>query len=207
MAMELHDQTGQDLNVLKLRIKQLQDRLPPDQPGLKQSCREMMSFTGQIIETVRRITRGLNPAALETLGLRAAVEQMVCELGDYGGCSIQTEIEVLERIVSHKTQISLYRIIQEALTNINKHARATRLAIKAIEDPDTSAIRVFVEDNGRGFDTQKCLGPEGREKGMGLAAMEERSRMIGGLMTIQSRPGQGTCITICLPAQKQTETP
>jgi PAS domain S-box-containing protein len=207
MAMELHDQTGQDLNVLKLRIKQLQDRLPQDHPDFKQSCREMMAFTDQIIETVRRITRGLNPAALETLGLRAAVEQMVCELGDYGGCSIETDIEVLERIVSHKTQISLYRIIQEALTNINKHARASRLAIKAIEDPDASAIRVVVEDNGKGFDTQKLLGPGGRQKGMGLAAMEERSRMIGGQMTIQSRPGQGTCITIRLPAQKQTETP
>lgn len=200
MAMELHDQTGQDLNVLKLRIKQLRDRLPLDQPDLKQSCREMMVFTDQIIETVRRITHGLNPAALEALGLRAAVKQMVYELGDYGGYSTQTDIEALERIVSHKIQISLYRIIQEALTNINKHARASRVAIKAIEDLDASAIRVLVQDNGKGFAIKKNLGPEGCEKGMGLAIMEERSRMIGGQMTIQSRPGQGTCITISLPA-------
>jgi PAS domain S-box-containing protein len=200
MAMELHDQTGQDLNVLKLRIKQLQDRLPLDHPGLKQSCGEMMVFADQIIETVRRLIHGLNPASLEAIGLRAAVEQMVCELGDCGGYSTQTDIKALERVVSHKTQINIYRIIQEAMTNINKHARATRVAIKAIEDQDASTIRVVVKDNGKGFAIQKILWPEGRKKGMGLSIIEERSRMIGGQMTIQSRPGQGTCITISLPA-------
>ncbi|MGD9216187.1 MAG: ATP-binding protein, partial [Desulfobacteraceae bacterium] len=105
----------------------------------------------------------------------------------------------LERVVSHKTQINIYRIIQEAMTNINKHARATRVAIKAIEDQDASTIRVVVKDNGKGFAIQKILWPEGRKKGMGLSIIEERSRMIGGQMTIQSRPGQGTCITISLP--------
>ncbi len=207
MAMELHDQTGQDLNVLKLRLRQLRDRLRKDQPGLKQSCTEMLAFTDQIIDTVRRITRGLNPWTLEALGLRAAVNQMVREFSDYTGCSIQTGIEPLERVVSRDTQISLYRIIQEALTNINKHAQATRVAIKAIENKDTGAIQVVVEDNGKGFDSQKVDGHEGRENGLGLAAMELRSRMIGARLTIRSQPGQGTCIIVSLPAQKYTEVP
>ena len=200
LAMELHDQTGQDLNVLKLRLRQLRDRLRKDQSGLKQSCTEMMAFTDQIIDTVRRMTHGLNPPALEALGLRAAVEQMVREFGVFTGCSITADIEPLERVISRETQVSLYRIIQEALTNINKHAQATRVSIKALEDEDAGAIRVVVEDNGKGFDSQTIHGQEGRANGMGHAAMQLRSRMINARLTIHSQPGQGTCITVTLPA-------
>ncbi len=207
LAMELHDQTGQDLNVLKLRLRQLRQRLRKDQPGLKQSCTEMLAFNDQIIETVRRMTRGLNPSALEALGLRAAVKQMVREFSDYAGCGIQTDIEPLDRVVSRDTQISLYRIIQEALTNINKHAQATRVSIKAIEDEDACTIRVVVEDNGKGFDSREVHVREGRENGMGLAAMQLRSRMIGAQLTIRSQPGQGTRITVSLPTQKCAEIP
>jgi len=205
LAMELHDQTGQDLNVLKLRLRQLRDRLRRDQPLLKQSCTEILAFTDQIIETVRRMTRGLNPSALEALGLRAAVKQMVREFSDYAGCRVKTDIEPLERIASRETQISLYRIIQEALNNINKHAQATRVSIAATED--AGAIRLVVKDNGKGFDSRKAYAHEIRGNGMGLAAMQLRSRMIGAQLTIRSQPGQGTRISVSLPAQKDTEVP
>jgi len=204
MAMELHDQTGQDLNVLKLRLRQLRDRLRKDQPTLKQSCAEMLAFTDQIIDTVRRMTRGLNPPSLETLGLRAAVQQMVREFGDYAGFGIQTDIEPLERVTGRETHISLYRIIQEALTNVNKHAQASRAVIIATEDPNANTIRVVVEDDGKGFDSKKIHTEEDRENGMGLAAMQLRSRMIGAQLAIWSQPGQGTRITVNLPAQKCT---
>jgi PAS domain S-box-containing protein len=207
LAMELHDQTGQDLNVLKLRLRHLRDRLRRDQPVLKQSCTEMLTFTDQIIETVRRMTRGLNPSALEALGLRAAVKQIFREFSDYTGCSIQTDIDPLERVASRETQINLFRIIQETLTNINKHAQATRVSIKAIESEDTGAIQVVIEDNGKGFDSRKIHGNESRENGMGLAAMQLRSRMIGAQLTIQSQPGRGTCITVKLPAQEHRGIP
>jgi PAS domain S-box-containing protein len=204
MAMELHDQTGQDLNVLKLRLRQLRDRLRKDQPLVKQSCTEMLAFTDQIIDTVRRMTRGLNPSALEALGLRAAVKQMVREFRDYAGVSVETDIDPLERVTGRETQISLYRIIQEALTNINKHAQATRAVILSIEDDDAGAILVVVEDNGKGFDCRKVHTEEDRENGMGLAAMQLRSRMIGARLTIWSQPGQGCRITVNLPVQKCT---
>ena len=199
IALELHDQTGQDLNVLKLRLQQLRDRLRKDQPVLKKSCTEMLAFTDQIIETVRRMTRGMNPSALEALGLRTAVNQMAREFRDCAPFHITTEIEPLERVAGHETQLGLFRIIQEALTNVNKHAQATQVTIRAVENGSANALKMIIEDNGRGFDHKGMHMEEGRERGMGLAAMQLRSRMIGAQLSIQSQPGSGTRITVTLP--------
>ncbi len=199
IAMELHDQTGQDLNVLKLRLSQFRDNLRKDQSVLKQSCAGMLSFTDRIIDTVRRITRDLNPAILESLGLRAAVQQMVREFRDYAGICIQTDIEALDRVENLETRINLFRIIQEALTNINKHAQATVVVIEATADGDERGLRVLVEDNGKGFVFKGEQASGGRGNGMGLAAMHLRSRIIGAGLKICSQPGKGTAITISLP--------
>lgn len=199
IALELHDQTGQDLNVLKLRLQQLRDRLRKDQPALKKSCTEMLAFTDQIIETVRRMTRGMNPSALEALGLRTAVNQMAREFRDCSPFRITIDIEPLERVAEHETQLGLFRIIQEALTNVNKHAQATQVMIQAVENDITRAFQLVIEDNGKGFDYKGRHVEEGRERGMGLAAMQLRSRMIGAQLNIQSQPGRGTRITVTLP--------
>jgi PAS domain S-box-containing protein len=205
IALELHDQTGQDLNVLKLRLQQLRDRLRKDQPALKQSCAEMLTFTDQIIETVRRLTRGMNPSALEALGLRTAVNQMVREFRDCAPFRITADITLLERVAGHEIQLGLFRIIQEALTNINKHAQATQVVINAVENKITRTVRLVIEDNGRGFDCKEIHREEGRERGLGLAAMRLRSRMIGGQLTIQSQPGQGTRVIVDLPGLEMTK--
>lgn len=205
IAMELHDQTGQDLSVLKLRLKKLHDRLRKDQPTLKQCCLEMLAFTDEIIGNVRRLTSGLNPSVLEALGLKAALKEMVREFTDYAGFGIETDVEALEGIVDREIQIGLYRIIQEALTNIHKHAEATRAAVNSFEEE--SGIRVIIVDDGKGFDCGADCAAEGRKNGMGLAAMRLRSRMISAQLTIQSQAGQGTRITISLPRQKFTGIP
>ena len=93
-------------NVLKLRIK-LGDRFRKDQPALRHSCAEILSFADQIIDTVRRMMYGLNPSVLEALGLRAAIEQMVREFADYTEISIQTDIKPLKKVTSRETQINL----------------------------------------------------------------------------------------------------
>ena len=205
IAMELHDQIGQDLNVLKLRVKQVQDRLRRDQPALTQSCSDLREFTSQIIDNIRRITRGLSPPALESLGLRAAVNQMVREYGELSGIEFQTRLESLKRIDDRDTRIGLFRIIQEALTNAHKHARATRIAIDVREEGP--GIQVVISDNGRGFAFDKVSPDQGRRKGMGLAAMRFRSRMLGARLDIQSQPGQGTRIALYLPIPEGPEGP
>ena len=199
IAFELHDQTGQDLNVMKLRLQQLRDRLRKDQHSLKKSCTEMLAFTDQIIETLRRMTHGMNPPALEALGLRTAVKQMAREFKDCAPFRIAIDIESLERVTGHEIQLGLFRIIQEALTNINKHAQASQVGIQAVENDMTRALQLVIEDNGKGFDYKGLHMEEGRERGMGLAAMQLRSRMIGAHLNIQSQPGRGTRITVTLP--------
>ncbi len=94
-------------NVLKLRIKQLGDRFRKDQSALKHSCAEILAFTDQIIDTLRRMMYGLNPSVLEALGLRAAIEQMVREFADYTEISIKTDIKPLKKVTSRETQINL----------------------------------------------------------------------------------------------------
>ena len=205
IAMELHDQTGQDLTVLKLRLKQLRDRLRKDQPGLKQVCSEMMQFTDDIIGNVRRMTRGLNPSVLEALGLKAAIKQTLREFTNFSGIRIKTSIEPLEQVRNRETQISLFRIVQEALTNIHKHAQATYVTVRAVHDEH--GIRLVIEDNGKGFDFIAVASAKAPEKGMGLAAMQLRGCMIGAQLDIQSQPGQGTRITVSLPAGSITGVP
>lgn len=202
IAMELHDQIGQDLNVLKLRVKQVQDRLRRDQPALKQNCSDLREFTSQIIDNVRRITRGLSPPALESLGLRAAVKQMAREYSELSGIEIHTHLEPLERIDDRETRIELFRIIQEALTNAHKHARATRMTIDVLEEGQ--GIQLIIADNGKGFALKGVSPNQGRRKGMGLAAMRFRSRMLEARLDIQSQAGQGTRITLHLPIPDRT---
>jgi PAS domain S-box-containing protein len=200
IAMELHDQTGQDLNVLKLRLRKLRNRLRKDQPALKQCCAEMLDFTDEIIANVRHMVHGLNPPTLDALGLSSAVRQMAREFKAHAGIDVHTEIDLLDAIDSRSGQIGLFRIIQEALTNVHKHACARRVKIRTFEEKEPPGIRVVIEDDGHGFDRSDA----DIAKGMGLAAMRLRSRMIGARTTIQSAAGQGTRITIRLPGETPT---
>lgn len=203
IAMELHDQIGQDLNVIKLRLKKLLDRLRKDQPALKQDCSAMLAIADKIIDEIRLITKDLSPPALENLGLAVAVRQMVREFNKHTGIPIESDIALLERIIAPDIRIGLYRIIQETLMNIHKHAQAARVTIKAVEDP--TGIELKIQDNGKGFYFPATA--EGPGNGMGLEAMNLRSSMIGAQLTIQSRIGAGTCITVRLPVQKETVVP
>lgn len=198
IAMELHDQTGQDLNVLKLRISAIRNKLRKDQPGLKASCAQILTYTDKIINDVRRLAHGLNPAALEALGLGGALRQMVRELTQYSQLKIKTRIAPLERIADRDIQTGLFRIIQETLSNVYKHARATEVTINAIHT--VKGLQIVVRDNGKGFQVKSV---KSGEKSMGLATMRLRARMIGARLTIRSRPDHGTRVKIILSGLKR----
>lgn len=201
IAMELHDQTGQELNVLKLRIKALQDKLRKDQPRLKEGCAQVLTQVDNLIDDVRRMAHGLNPAALESLGLVGAVRQMVREFSEYCPMKIKSRIASLAHIVDQDTQIALYRIIQEALTNTYKHARATEVKINAAFT--TKGVQVLVGDNGRGASLQVIERAARDASGMGVATMHLRARMIGARLTITTRPGRGTWVKVVLPGLRK----
>ena len=197
IAMELHDGCGQYLNVMKLQLKGLQHQLPADATGCIEICNQLLSGFDKMINDVRNIAHGLKPAALDLLGLAAATRQMIREFSAAGDLQIESHIDLLDLIDDPMTQVCLFRIFQEALTNTRKHARATWTLITV--DRDDRQIRIRIQDNGVGFDAgRQPLRPDGRN-GMGLKAMTLRCRMIGATLSFDSAVGQGTCLNIRLP--------
>lgn len=196
IAMELHDGCGQDLNVLKLQLKALEHRLPPDAADLKPAFDQLQVDTGKIIDALRNIAHGLKPAALESLGLSAATRQCIREFSDVTGIQTEAQLERLDGVTDPIARICLFRIFQEALTNIHKHARATCVLFAASQDDRKLEIRIV--DNGVGFDHLAQSGQAAESKGMGLSAMALRCRMIGATMAMDSEPGKGTRLTIRL---------
>lgn len=199
IAMELHDQTGQDINVLKLRLAGIRQRLPEDQPTLKASCDSILELIDKIIEDIRRLAHGLNPAMLETLGLRAALRELIHTFSKETRIEVRTSnLKALNQPWPLESQIVLYRILQEALTNIYKHARHARVWIRAWRK--AKSVFLLIRDNGNGFDRDKmpkhALKPH---SGMGLAAMALRARMIGADLQITSKPGRGVNIILEIP--------
>jgi PAS domain S-box-containing protein len=200
IAMELHDQTGQDIIFLKLQLQALKNRLRKDQNNLKKECDKILTLTDRIIEDVRRMAHGLCPSQLQTLGLCAALKAMIRNFSEKTRIPIHFDVEALDQCFPPETQIILYRISQEALTNIYKHARAKTVRIDVNRQGDTMSIKI--KDDGQGFDPCRYRTIEPTvERGMGLSALELRSRMIGADLKISSQPGQGTEINLFVPIQ------
>jgi len=146
---------------------------------------------------VRRLSRDLSPSILEDLGLSAAFEWLIENFSRQH--SVQTSVEIIniDRLFAQETQTNLYRISQEALTNIGKHALAGHVAF--VVKKENSSVVFFIEDNGKGFDVNEVMTGNIAERGMGLTAMNERANMIGANLDIRSRPGEGARITLKIP--------
>ncbi len=197
IALELHDGCGQDLNVLKLRLKRLQNKLPAEATDLIHECDGLLTYSDKIINDLRTIAHGLKPAALDALGLSAAAKQMFREFSTYAKVQVEADIDVLDQIKDPMTQVCLFRIFQEALTNVHKHAQATWALVMASREGET--LRIRIEDNGIGFDAQKQFYHAHGVMGMGLSALSLRCRMIGAELSIDSQTGKGVRMTVCLP--------
>jgi len=197
IAMELHDQTGQDLSVLKLRAMALFRHLLDLAPELAERCRKLEDFIDKVIEDVRRLSHGLSPAALEVLGLSAAMRAMLTDYAGYVSWDIAAEIAALDEITDSTAQTAVYRMIQEALHNIYKHAEAEKVDIRCHRQADR--LMIDISDDGKGFDYRSVRNGKDHPRGLGLAAMRLRARMIGARLDYRSRPGGGTRISLDLP--------
>ena len=198
IAMELHDQTGQDLSVLKLSLAGIQNRLRKDQTELKKECDKILTVTDSIIEDVRRLAHGLNPSQLQILGLRGALKALIQNFSEKTRIPIRYDVQAFDNGFRPETQIVLYRIFQEALTNIYKHAQAKTVRIDVCRQGN--ALSISIGDDGRGFDPCRYRTSEPTaQRGMGLSALELRSRMINADLKISSQPGQGTEINLLVP--------
>jgi signal transduction histidine kinase len=164
---------------------------------LKTTCNDMRDNINQIIENVRRLAKDLSPVVLDDLGLQAAIEYLVNNFLKIYNVKINYRYTNINHLFNEDSQRIIYRILQEALTNIGKHAKATNVSL-IIEEIDR-AIQFTVRDNGKGFNVRKTLEKKDPDRGMGLEAMSERVRILGGKINIVSRPGIDTIITFFAP--------
>jgi signal transduction histidine kinase len=190
LARELHDQTGQALTSILLGLRPLEETATTDgdRSGLA-SLRELVVST---LQDVRRLAVELRPSALDDFGLGTAVERLADSLREHSGLRVDFEAQLGETRRSAEVETALYRIIQEALTNIVKHAEAKRVSI-LLTDRDGVTVAV-VEDDGSGFETNAIRGD-----GLGLVGMRERVGLVGGKLRVESTPGSGTTVHAEVP--------
>jgi signal transduction histidine kinase len=195
MARELHDDTIQALIALKQRVQlaQLASRDEKEQALL----RDLASLAGQTIENLRRLIRALRPIYLEDLGLVTALEMLARETGGPDGLSVEFKRQGDEKRLDPAVELALYRMAQESLSNVVRHARASRAELSIQFSPQ--AVRLQVIDNGKGFTVPKSPAGFPSAGHYGLLGMVERAELIGAALKIISRPGQGTRIEIDLP--------
>jgi signal transduction histidine kinase len=196
IAMELHDELGQALNATKLHLRVIENGLGDDQPSIRNECEKLLAYMDQIIEDVRRLSLALSPTVLEDLGLTAAIHWLVSGFARNLGVNIAADIEEIDHFVPEKHRITVYRVLQEILTNIYKHAQAKNISIVIRRHNDTVAFSV--EDDGRGFDP-KLEFMKAPERGLGLETMSERMKMAGGFLDLRSQEGKGTRIAFSIP--------
>jgi PAS domain S-box-containing protein len=201
ISIELHDELGQGLTVLKLQLRSIERKLLKDQKALREDCEHTLRYVDQIIENVRRLSRDLSPSILEDLGLSAALRWVIDDVSRHYNFETSVEMEDIKDLFSQEAQIIIYRVFQEALANTGKHAHSTHVTV-VIEKND-GRVSFVLEDNGNGFDVEYVRSQASTEKGLGLAAMDERVRMLGGSLGIWSEEGTGTKITFTVPVREE----
>jgi len=201
ISMELHDELGQSLNVLKLQMRAIERNLGQDPEKSREECEYLLPYVDEIIDNVRRLSRDLSPAILEDLGLVSALKYLFDGFSQHYNLNYSMNTEELSDLFPAEAQIIIYRIFQELLTNISKHAHAGRVDI-AIR-LDEGQVTITVEDDGLGFEVTEALGRKAGDRGLGLAAMDERARMLGGALKIWSKTGKGTKVTLEVPLEQR----
>lgn len=195
LARELHDDTIQSLIALNQRIQLVQIALD-HQPAADQLA-EMQQMTTEIIADLRRFTHALRPIYLEDLGLVPALNMLARDASAAMGIPVEFETSGDQRRLQPEVELTLYRMAQEALSNVARHAQATRAALHLAFTADT--ITLTVVDNGRGFEVPESpaeMAPAGH---FGLLGLHERAELIGAHLAIQSTAGEGTRLVITLP--------
>jgi len=198
IARELHDDTAQALALLSRRLDTL-STLNEQMPKIpSQRLEELRELTDSILQGLRRFSRDLRPPVLDDLGLLAALKGLTTDLVKEGGTEATLEVIGSETRLSPEAELVLFRIAQEALNNVKKHSGASKALITV--EFDEGGVGITVRDNGKGFelpDRMEDLAAAGK---LGLIGMQERARLLGGSLTVQSRPAEGTTVVVTVPS-------
>ena len=190
ISVELHDEIGQMLTAIKIDLQRIRNNFEKNEITiLVDDCSKLVEKT---ISVVRNLSRELRPSIIDDLGLAASLRWYTDQFHQRTGVTIKTRIKKVDEAMPPECAITLFRICQEALTNIAKHSGADYVKITLYKHK--SFITLTVEDNGKGFDLQKALRLASKGKSLGLLGMQERAELLGGKFRIKSAPGSGTLI-------------
>jgi signal transduction histidine kinase len=199
IAREVHDELGQALTALKMDLSWLDKRLPEKQEALIKKVREMSRLIGTTIQAVKKISTELRPGVLDDLGLMAAIEWQAQEFHERTRikCELTTEGEDIN--LDRDLATVVFRILQEALTNIARHANATRVEV-SLKKGDGQLV-LQVRDNGKGITKKQIAHP----KSFGLIGMRERVRSWNGSVKLDGISGKGTIVAVSIPLKREEE--
>jgi signal transduction histidine kinase len=195
LARELHDETSQTLSALAMKIETALAAWP--QEASRERLVEAKALTVRTLEELHRLIFDLRPSVLDDLGLLSAIRWYAERHLERRGIAVRCEFSGTESRLQPELETALFRVVQEAITNIAKHAGAETVLVQFLEREDQVAIEI--EDDGRGFSPGSLPPPAARERGLGLLGMRERVELFGGTFEIDSAPGSGTRIAITVP--------
>jgi signal transduction histidine kinase len=192
IARELHDEIGQALTAVKLNLATVERGGREEAPPLD-LIKEARALADRTLHSVRDLSQMLHPAMLDQLGLPETLKWFLRGFSRRTGIRTELSQDGWRGRLAPEIEVSAYRIIQEALTNVAKHAQATRCIVSLRRLP--RAVEATVEDDGRGFDA----GLRESRRGMGLIGIQERAAGLGGVLQLESAPGRGTRLTVRFP--------
>ena len=192
IARELHDEVGQTLTGVMLQVEGLAARIPGE---LQEQLDELRETARRGTEDVRRIARQLRPEALDDLGLVPALTALATGFAARTGLEVEREFDADLPPLTADAELVVYRVAQESLTNVARHADARRVLMELRGDRRTRSVVLTVADDGRGVD--------GTGRGSGIRGMRERALMVGGRLRFDSQPGRGVRVTLRVPEAKE----
>jgi signal transduction histidine kinase len=193
IAREVHDVLGQALTGIKMDATWILAKLPDDQTKLVARAKSMSTLIDSMVQMVRRIATDLRPGILDNLGLVAAIEWQASEFQTRTGIACQVISNLRDASLASDSATAIFRIFQETLTNVARHAQATAITVSIGEQQDRVVLQVV--DNGRGIDLAEVT----QSKSVGLLGMRERAAILGGDLVISGAPGQGTTVVLSVP--------
>ncbi|MEJ2641127.1 MAG: ATP-binding protein [Desulfosarcinaceae bacterium] len=200
VSKELHDGVGASLAAIKFSLEEKEFRRVQSNGRLDASLQQEITYLLSTIKETKRISANLRPTTLDDLGLVATIEWYLRQYQRmYGNIDVHYDMDLTEAEVPEKMKIIIYRIVQEGLSNAEKHSEASTVHLKIRFCDDKHAISVSLQDDGRGFDVDETLSEKDPLSGYGLTAMRERCEIFGGSFHIDSKPGAGTTIDAILP--------
>jgi PAS domain S-box-containing protein len=198
IAREIHDELGQQLTVMKMDVSWINKKLVTDDEIIKEKVKGMLTMLDETVKSVRRISSELRPSLLDDLGLTAAMEWQLFEIKKRSGIKINFNAPEKEMKLPDLIKTGLFRIFQESLTNVIRHAGAKSVKVN-LEQKDHQ-LTLSIEDDGKGFDKGKIAD----KRTLGILGMKERTSMIGGTYEINSIPGKGTVVEVIIPMNGQS---